>query len=63
MVDNDTYPGMSENFCTSHPQYVILQLMCIGSFTLVIHVMLLISFVTTIALLKTVSKMISKRYL
>lgn len=31
-----------------------------GSFILTVHVMLLVSFITTIALLKTANKMISK---
>ena len=57
-----THQAAMGNFCTLiafllNKFYVVF---LVGSFTLAIHVMLLISFVTTIVLLNTARKMISK---
>lgn len=54
--------AMGENFCTLISFFKINNrvVILIGSFTLAIHVILLISFVTTILLLNTARKMISK---
>jgi len=54
--------AMGDNFCTLIAFLLTNNYMVIfvGSFTLAIHVMLLISFVTTIILLNTTRKMMSE---